>query len=94
MNNLGSPEFPCIGFGSILAATNNFSGSNKLGEGGFGPVYKVIGGNKMLGKRTISKIGIIYYIPNCCTGCTERRERSGDQEAFVLFRPRFRGIHK
>nr|XP_009769659.1 PREDICTED: G-type lectin S-receptor-like serine/threonine-protein kinase At1g67520 [Nicotiana sylvestris] len=27
-------------FGFILAATNNFSSENKLGEGGFGPVYK------------------------------------------------------
>ncbi|KAL6207012.1 hypothetical protein ACLB2K_024257 [Fragaria x ananassa] len=27
-------------FDSILIATNNFSSSNKLGEGGFGPVYK------------------------------------------------------
>eukprot|EP00268_Persea_americana_P067702 TRINITY_DN9348_c1_g1_i3.p1 TRINITY_DN9348_c1_g1~~TRINITY_DN9348_c1_g1_i3.p1 ORF type:complete len:131 (-),score=31.53 TRINITY_DN9348_c1_g1_i3:100-492(-) len=28
-------------FGVIRAATNNFSIENKLGEGGFGPVYKV-----------------------------------------------------
>ena len=35
-------EFPYIDFASLLAATNNFSDSNKLGEGGFGPVYKVI----------------------------------------------------
>ena len=28
-------------FDSILIATNNFSSTNKLGEGGFGPVYKV-----------------------------------------------------
>ena len=27
---------------SILIATNNFSNENKLGEGGYGPVYKVI----------------------------------------------------
>ena len=26
---------------TIEAATNNFSDENKLGEGGFGPVYKV-----------------------------------------------------
>lgn len=28
-------------FASIAAATNNFAPGNKLGEGGFGPVYKV-----------------------------------------------------
>ena len=26
---------------TIRTATNNFSSSNKLGQGGFGPVYKV-----------------------------------------------------
>ena len=28
-------------FVSIIEATNNFSPENKLGEGGYGPVYKV-----------------------------------------------------
>ena len=28
-------------FSSIVTATDNFSSANKLGEGGFGPVYKV-----------------------------------------------------
>lgn len=28
-------------FESIMAATDNFSDTNKLGEGGFGAVYKV-----------------------------------------------------
>ncbi|KAG4972061.1 hypothetical protein GLYMA_13G303800v4 [Glycine max] len=33
-------EVPCYTFASILAATANFSDSNKLGRGGYGPVYK------------------------------------------------------
>lgn len=34
-------ELPIFSFGSIAASTNNFSITNKLGQGGFGPVYKV-----------------------------------------------------
>ncbi|GJN12388.1 hypothetical protein PR202_ga30661 [Eleusine coracana subsp. coracana] len=33
-------EFSIFGFNQILEATSNFSEQNKLGEGGFGPVYK------------------------------------------------------
>lgn len=29
-------------FSAIRAATDDFSDANKLGQGGFGPVYKVI----------------------------------------------------
>lgn len=32
---------PLFDIDTILAATNNFSNNNKIGEGGFGPVYKV-----------------------------------------------------
>lgn len=34
-------EFSVFNFDEILDATDNFSQENKLGEGGFGPVYKV-----------------------------------------------------
>jgi hypothetical protein len=33
-------KLPLFSFVSVSAATNNFSDTNKLGEGGFGPVYK------------------------------------------------------
>lgn len=38
----GDLELPVFGLSTIATATNNFSEKNKLGEGGFGPVYKVI----------------------------------------------------
>lgn len=34
-------ELPFFSFSQICKLTNNFSIDNKLGEGGFGPVYKV-----------------------------------------------------
>ena len=34
-------EVPFFTLATIVIATNNFSSSNKLGEGGFGLVYKV-----------------------------------------------------
>ncbi|XLT70172.1 hypothetical protein HN873_026611, partial [Arachis hypogaea] len=33
-------ELPLFDLSSIVSATDNFSINNKLGEGGFGPVYK------------------------------------------------------
>ena len=42
-NNDGknSHELHVFSFESIYVATSNFTTENKLGEGGFGPVYKV-----------------------------------------------------
>lgn len=34
-------ELPLFDFVAVASATGNFSESNKLGEGGFGRVYKV-----------------------------------------------------
>ena len=34
-------KLPLFSFASVSAATDQFSATNKLGEGGFGPVYKV-----------------------------------------------------
>ncbi|PHU11210.1 hypothetical protein BC332_18140 [Capsicum chinense] len=46
------PYFPLE---TILAATNNFSTANKLGQGGFGPVYKgTFQGEKEIAVKTLS----------------------------------------
>jgi hypothetical protein len=34
-------DLPFFNLSTIIDATNDFSNDNKLGEGGFGPVYKV-----------------------------------------------------
>ena len=39
--NINSTESECFKLSTIMAATNNFSPANELGQGGFGSVYKV-----------------------------------------------------
>ncbi|XP_068304400.1 receptor-like serine/threonine-protein kinase SD1-8 [Pyrus communis] len=53
------PELPLFSLRSIAAATNNFSEANKLGEGGFGPVYKgiLIANEEVAIKRLSKKSG-------------------------------------
>ncbi|XP_038689939.1 cysteine-rich receptor-like protein kinase 25 isoform X1 [Tripterygium wilfordii] len=52
-----SPEMRYFNLTTIRAATNNFSEENKLGEGGFGPVYKgkLLNGDKIAVKRLSMK---------------------------------------
>ncbi|XP_018730893.2 G-type lectin S-receptor-like serine/threonine-protein kinase At4g03230 isoform X1 [Eucalyptus grandis] len=52
-------EVPFFDFEIILQATNNFSDENKLGRGGFGPVYKATfpGGQEIAVKRLSSGSG-------------------------------------
>ncbi|WJX43814.1 hypothetical protein P8452_30867 [Trifolium repens] len=48
-------EVPYFDFESILIATDDFSDANKLGKGGFGPVYKgKLGGQEIAVKRLSS----------------------------------------
>ncbi|GLU23476.1 hypothetical protein SLE2022_394760 [Rubroshorea leprosula] len=64
-------EIPLFNFSSVSAATNNFSATNKLGEGGFGPVYKgkLLNGYEVAVKRLSrssgnEKILIYEYLSN------------------------------
>ena len=41
MDEIGSVENLQLDFETIKVATDNFSDANKLGQGGFGAVYKV-----------------------------------------------------
>ncbi|KAM3704440.1 hypothetical protein ACB098_03G003300 [Castanea mollissima] len=52
-------ELPLFSFSSVSIATNYFSASNKLGEGGFGPVYKgsLLNGQLVAVKRLSRKSG-------------------------------------
>ncbi|KAF3953443.1 hypothetical protein CMV_021115 [Castanea mollissima] len=51
-------ELPLLSFSCIAAATDNFSAANKLGEGGFGPVYKgELRGHEIAIKRLSKRSG-------------------------------------
>ncbi|KAL0001038.1 hypothetical protein SO802_014819 [Lithocarpus litseifolius] len=52
-------ELPLFSFSSVSTTTNYFSASNKLGEGGFGPVYKgsLLNGHIVAVKRLSRKSG-------------------------------------
>ncbi|XVF70461.1 hypothetical protein PTKIN_Ptkin11bG0163500 [Pterospermum kingtungense] len=52
-------ELPMVDFATIVNATNNFSQSNLLGRGGFGPVHKgmLIGGQEIAVKRLSKNSG-------------------------------------
>lgn len=53
------PELQLFTFNFVATATNNFSKENKLGQGGFGPVYKgnLPGGQEIAVKRLSRKSG-------------------------------------
>ena len=52
-------HFPCqsnqflVDFSTMTAATDNFSDANKLGQGGFGAIYKVVMKHDYMEKNNI-----------------------------------------
>ncbi|KAK4858813.1 hypothetical protein QYF36_022465 [Acer negundo] len=70
-SQVNSADLPMYNFNAVAAATDNFSEENKLGQGGFGPVYKgkLPGGQEIAVKRLSRKSGqekmLLYeYMPN------------------------------
>ncbi|EHA8586874.1 Receptor-like serine/threonine-protein kinase SD1-8 [Cocos nucifera] len=52
-------EMPLFDLGTIAAATDNFSIQNKLGEGGFGPVYKgKLGDEQEIAVKRLAKTSV------------------------------------
>lgn len=48
INDVKIQDLPLLKFEDLAAATNNFDACNKLGQGGFGPVFKVMIRNKRI----------------------------------------------
>ncbi|KAK2436967.1 G-type lectin S-receptor serine/threonine-protein kinase [Trifolium repens] len=57
-NNMDDLELPFFDFNTIIMATNNFSEQNKLGQGGFGIVYK---GRLMEGQEIAMDEKVLVY---------------------------------
>ncbi|XVE87885.1 hypothetical protein DITRI_Ditri19aG0024500 [Diplodiscus trichospermus] len=53
--NERNAELPLFNLATIAAATNNFSSDNRLGQGGFGPVYKGTLNGKEIAVKRLSK---------------------------------------
>lgn len=62
MEEIRSAESLQFDFETIRVATENFSDANKLGQGGFGVVYKV--GRHFFSRKIQSDIYLIQYVEN------------------------------
>ncbi|CAN6540647.1 unnamed protein product [Malus baccata var. baccata] len=65
-----APNLKVYRFSSLKVATNNFSSENKLGEGGFGPVYKEFENEVKLTARLqhVNLVPVLGF-------CTEKEEK-------------------
>jgi serine/threonine protein kinase len=55
-------DLPIFELSDLVKATNNFSSVNKIGEGGFGPVYKVIQTHSMKIVTYSTKFNYLNYV--------------------------------
>jgi hypothetical protein len=60
----GNSGFSLYDFSQIKEATSNFSSENKLGQGGFGTVYKVICTSSHIHVQPVVSIVCIYICVN------------------------------
>ncbi|KAJ6843645.1 receptor-like serine/threonine-protein kinase SD1-8 [Iris pallida] len=52
-------DLPIMDFATIEAATENFSSTNKLGQGGYGPVYKgILGDSREIAVKRLAKTSL------------------------------------
>lgn len=92
-------DLPFFDLESILAATDYFSDENKLGQGGYGPVYKVpsvlhfcfhfFPSQQCIGLTTMS-----MCVGTLMSGKVSRRSRHRNKETFKRFWPRLAGIQE
>uniref|UniRef100_A0A7N2LSR1 non-specific serine/threonine protein kinase n=1 Tax=Quercus lobata TaxID=97700 RepID=A0A7N2LSR1_QUELO len=79
-NNQQDQELPYFDFASISAATDNFSDSNKLGEGGFGTVYKgILSDGKQIAVKRLS-------------GCSEQGSTEFTTEVLLIMKVQHKNL--
>ncbi|GMY36988.1 cysteine-rich receptor-like protein kinase 10 isoform X1 [Fagus crenata] len=80
INDPRDQEFPYFDFAFISAATDNFSDSNKLGEGGFGTVYKgILSDGKQVAVKRLS-------------GCSEQGSSEFTTEVLLIMKVQHKNL--
>jgi len=78
-------ELPIFDLAAIINATDSFSNNKKLGEGGFGPVYKVNNNITRWKMFFFKKKKFQIKLTLSFSGYIARREKYSFEEAFKEF---------